>query len=80
MQTLNPTFAALPQGRSEAPGSIYIPITGSMQPTRPATPGRRLGRGRFLSQRYDAVLSVLAMMGLLSPLVLGSLMFAATSV
>jgi hypothetical protein len=79
MQTLSSTSVLASRGPFEAPGSVYIALPAPAQRT-PASKaqGRRRMSGAF-SQRFDATLTTLAMMGLLSPLVLGSALFVINS-
>jgi hypothetical protein len=79
---MNPQAATAvlpPRSRSEASGSILIAFPQPAQPAGQPSPKRNFPMLRTLTQRLDAVLSTLAMFGMLSPLVLASVMFVVTS-
>jgi hypothetical protein len=60
-------------GRTPTPGSIFVAFEEPLRQEKAVLVKRNL------SQRLDATLSTLAMFGLLSPLVLASVMFVVTS-
>ena len=75
MPTQDRTFVLPLRTQSAAAGSIYIPIHDLAQPAvQPST--RSFPMSRNLSQRIDRILTAIAMVGLLSPLVLASAMVA----
>jgi len=85
MSTQTRTFVLPFAIHSDAKGSIYIPSKAPAQPAaqpfsqRTCTMSHHPSlRARSLSQRIDRVLTVVAMCGLLSPLLVGSFMFVVT--
>ena len=71
--------SALPlRSPSAANGSVYIAFTGPALPARKTQSQRKTSMPKFLSQRLDRALTTVAMFGLLSPLVLASLMVVVT--
>jgi hypothetical protein len=67
------------RSRSEAPGSIFIAFPEPARPARQTSTKRNFPMTRSLTQRLDAAFSSIAMFGLLSPLLLASVMFVVTS-
>jgi hypothetical protein len=79
MNPSSTTSVLPPRSRSEAPGSIFIPLAEPAQLARQTATERNVPMSRNLSQRLDTAFSTIAMFGLLSPLVLASVMFVVTS-
>jgi hypothetical protein len=78
MQTFAPTTIPTSVRRTDQPGSIFIASRQALQPARriaESKPARRM-----VSERLDQALAGAALFGLLSPLVVGALMFVATSI
>jgi hypothetical protein len=78
MSTRTSTFVLPFRIHSDVSGSIYIPSASPAQPVQQLNSKRSFPMSRNLSQRIDRILTVVAMCGLLSPLLVGSFMFVVT--
>ena len=80
MSTCKPTLALPLRTRSEAPGSIYIPNPRPAQPSGQPKSQRKPSMSRNLIQRLYGAFTVIAVCGLLSPLLVASLTFTGAPV
>lgn len=80
MTTQTTTLAQPLHSRSEAAGSIYIAMPCPAQPSGQSQSKRNQAMSRIVLERLYGVFSAIAICGLLSPLVMASLIFAGPSV
>ena len=78
MPTKTRTFVLPFRIHSDALGSTYIPFASPARPADQLNSKRNFPMSRNFSQRIDRILTVVAMCGLLSPLLVGSFMFVVT--
>jgi hypothetical protein len=73
MQTFAPNSIPASVRRTDPPGSIFIAFPQAVQPARRTAKSKPVRR--MVSERLDQVLTAAALAGLLSPLVIGMVMF-----